>query len=97
MRPSVEELQARFAAAFPEAVEIHVDDDSAGVRPHEAGDHVHERRLAAARRPDDRDDLAVAHSERDVVDDDQASLVGLVALVQAANFDLTAHSANEPT
>jgi BolA protein len=29
MRPSVEELQARFAHAFPEALEIHVDDDSA--------------------------------------------------------------------
>ena len=29
MRPTVEELNARFARAFPEALEIHVDDDSA--------------------------------------------------------------------
>ena len=29
MRPTVEDLHARFARAFPEALEIHVDDDSA--------------------------------------------------------------------
>ncbi len=34
MRPSVGELHARFAAAFPEAVEIHVDDDSASHAGH---------------------------------------------------------------
>ncbi len=36
----------------------------------EPGDRAKERRLAAARRPDERDELAVADLERDVVDGD---------------------------
>lgn len=34
MRPSVDELRARFAAAFPEAAEIAIDDDSAAHAGH---------------------------------------------------------------
>src|SRR5678815_4215137 len=74
-----------------------VDDDRAGVGSHEAGNHVHQRGLAAARRTDDRDGLTLAHIEGDVLDDEEATLVGVEALVEAAYFDLTVHSASEPT
>ena len=52
-----------------------------------------QRRLAAARWADDGDELAVTNREADVLDDRQPSLVGLEALLQVADFDLSAHSA----
>ena len=41
--------------------------DLPAVRPVEAGDHVEERRLPGAVRPDDADDLARRHVERDAL------------------------------
>ena len=45
-----------------------VDDDGAGRRGVEAGDHLQERALAAARRADQTDELAFRYDERHVVD-----------------------------
>ena len=42
--------------------------DGPGVRPVEAAEHVHERRLAGAVRADQPDDLAAAELERDVAE-----------------------------
>src|SRR5436190_5325414 len=46
-----------------------VGQNAAAVRTDEPGDHVHQRRLAASRRADDDDGLAVADGEADAVDD----------------------------
>ena len=46
-----------------------VDEDAALVRDDLAGDHVETRGLAGAVRPQEADDLALAHFHRDALDD----------------------------
>ena len=60
----------RLAAAHLFAVE----QDLAIVIGEQAADHVHQRGLAAARRADDRDELALLNVERDIVDRGDAAL-----------------------
>ena len=48
----------------------------------EAGDHPQQRRLAAARRPDEDEELAAADRERDVVDGDHAAGEDLADVVE---------------
>ena len=53
-----------------------VDADRAGGRALEAGDHPQRRRLAAARRPEERDELAPLGGQVEVLDgDDVAELL----------------------
>ena len=60
-----------------------VEQDLAGIERHQAGDHVDQRALAAAVRPEDRDELALRQIEVELVVDD-----GVVErLAQAANGD----------
>ena len=46
-----------------------VEPDRPGARPHEADDRVHERRLADAVAPEQRDDLALVQVEVDALED----------------------------
>ena len=46
-----------------------VDPDLAGARRFEAGDHAQRRRLAAAARPEERDELAAGDGEVEVAND----------------------------
>src|SRR5690606_3031454 len=62
-----------------------VELDAAAVALDEAGDHPQRRRLARARRPEQRDELSRPHVERDVLDGDGVA----VALVQAAQDERT--------
>ena len=55
-----------------------VDDQLAGRRLDQVGDQAQQRRLAAARRPDQRDELATVHGEVDV--DQRVDLVGGAAV-----------------
>ena len=52
-----------------------VEQDPAGGRQLEAGDHAQGRRLARARRPEHREELAVADVEVDAVDRDDVAVV----------------------
>jgi hypothetical protein len=61
-----------------------IDAHCAAVGFFEAGDDVHQRRLAAAGRPDDRDELAVCHFETDTANDWQRREV----LVHVLDADL---------
>ena len=63
------------------------DGHRAAGRPVDAGDHVHQRRLAAARPPDDRDELAPVHLEVDAVERPERPRVGDVVLDHAAQVD----------
>ena len=57
-----------------------VEEDLAGARLLEAGDHAHQRRLAAAGRPEEREELALVDDQRQVVDGDEvAEALGDVA------------------
>src|SRR5262249_17191156 len=49
----------------------------------EAGDHTHQRRLAAARRPEQREELALVDGERQVIDGGEIAK----ALADAAEFN----------
>jgi hypothetical protein len=70
-----------------------VDEHAAFVGALEARDDVHQRGLAAAGGPDDGDEFAVGHRERETVDDGQATRVGVGALLDPADVDLSGHSA----
>ena len=63
------------------------DRDRAAGRAVDAGDHVHQRRLAAARPADDRDELAPVHLEVDAVERPERPRVGDVVLDHAAQVD----------
>src|SRR4029453_16360853 len=59
------------------------DMDAAGVRQHEAGDHAQRRRLAAARRAQQGEELAGGDVERHPVDGHHAAVEGLGHIVEA--------------
>ena len=63
-----------------------VERDDTGARPLEPGDASQRRRLAAARRAEQREGLAGGDRERHVVDGGHAAIGGLEALVQAGDF-----------
>ena len=60
----------------------------AGGRGFQAADDVQQRRLAAARRTDDAEELAVAHIEIDAADSANVALARRVYFGQSANDDL---------
>src|SRR5262249_14382769 len=71
-----------------------VDLDTAPILSLEAGDDVHQRRLAATRWPDDRDELTVVDAEAHVTDDGQRAVGRRETLADAVDDDLaTGHSA----
>jgi hypothetical protein len=70
-----------------------IDRHRAAVGAIESREDVQQRRLAAAGRTDDGDDLAVADGKRDSLQHPERSLVRGIALVDAVDRDLSAHSA----
>ena len=58
------------------------DRDRSPGRLLEAGDHPQQRRLAAARRPDEHEELAAADGQRDVVDGDHSAGEDLADVVE---------------
>ena len=56
----------------PLAAGRHVDLDGAGGGGFEAGENAQQRRLPAAGRPDDHEELALPDVERDIVDGDES-------------------------
>ena len=59
-------LEDERRVAADAAHRLAVDDDAAAVGGGEAGQDAQQRRLSAAHRADDRDELATLHAERDV-------------------------------
>src|SRR5580698_4197867 len=74
-----------------------IDEHRTGVRLLEAGDDVHQRRLAAAGGADDGDGLAIVYGEADAVDNLQQPAVRREALAHLADDDLSGHSATART
>jgi hypothetical protein len=74
-----------------------VDRDAPGRRRLEAGEQVQHGRLAAARRADDREELALPHVERQVLDrDGRPVAVRVEALADALDDELRARSSPAP-
>src|SRR6185295_13813184 len=55
-----------------------VDLDAAGGRGPQPGDHLHQGRLAAAGRADDRDELAARHGEARLVEGERARVFAVL-------------------
>jgi hypothetical protein len=64
-----------------------VDLDAAGARLVEAGEDVHERRLARAGRAHDRGQMAAGDRERDTSEGVDCGLAGAVAAAEVAGDD----------
>ena len=62
-------------------------DHLAGRRPVDARDQVQQRRLAGARRPHQRDELALGHFQAQPVEDDDLLAVALVDLPHVLHVD----------
>jgi hypothetical protein len=92
-RGLLEDEDAR-APGLPHGLAVHAHLAPVGLL--EARQHAEQRRLAAARRADHGDELAVAHREADVVEDGERAAPRRERLGEAAHRDLRSHTASEP-
>ena len=95
-REEVERLEDERDGAAPEGEELATGrvgqippahDDRPARRGVERADDVQQRRLAAARRPEDHAELAGAHAEGDVVERDDVRIADAIAAAGAAQLD----------